>query len=80
MEAERWGVPAPPSQVLAQLCMSCQRPQRETLVLVRVGTSGRCGSPIPKGIAYPLETGKKGHLGEMPSIICSQRALNHTYK
>lgn len=37
-EAKRWGVPAPPSRALAQLCMSCQHPQRETLVLVRVGT------------------------------------------
>lgn len=31
-------------------------------------------------IAYPPGTGKKGHLGEMPSLICSLRVPDHTYK
>lgn len=32
------------------------------------------------GIAYSSGTEKKGHLGEMPSVICSLRVLDHTYK
>lgn len=32
------------------------------------------------GIAYPSGTEKKGHLGEVPSAICSLRVLDHTYK
>lgn len=74
------GSTCPPSWAPAQLSVSCQCPQRQTLVLVRVGTWGWYRSPIPKGIAYPPKTGKKGHLGEMPSIICSLRVLDHTYK
>lgn len=74
------GSTCPPSWAPVQLSMSCQCPQRQTLVLVRVGTYGRYGSPIPKGIAYPPETEKKGYLGEMASMICSLRVLDNIYK
>lgn len=73
MEAGRWGVPAPDSGHWLPMSSKGDIGAGQSRDLREVW------EPRPKGIDYPPETGKKGHLGEMPSIICSLRVLDHTY-
>lgn len=74
----RWGVPAPPRP--GHRPTSCELPvSSEADTGAALSGDLKMWEPL-LGTAYSSGTEKKGHLGEMPSLICSLRVLDHTYK
>lgn len=73
------GSACPPARALAWLPMICQCLLKADIGAgLREDSQGRCRNQSWE-LPYPPGT-EKGHLGEMPSIICLPRVLDHTYK